>query len=489
MSRATTTLEHGVRPRVVGRYLGQLLIAFAGLTAVPALVAAAAGELHLALACGVVAVAAALVGLLLARAPSPDSLQQNEGLVIVAGIFVLAAASMTWPLTSAGLAPGDAFFEAVSAVTTTGLTTLPTLADTPESFRFLRSFMQWYGGFGIVALVLALTPSSGAAAVRLAEASGRRPDEDLAGSTRARVRRFVVVYLALTVAGWFLLLVSGAGFGSGLHHVLSAVSTGGFSDFDGSLAGFDTPFSPAAALLVASCGAISFGVYSRARQDGPLAIVKDRDVQALLLAALLVSLVLTAIFWLLEGRSLSSAAGHGLALGVSAQTSTGFSTTPVAEMSDGAKLVIIAAMFVGGDIGSTAGGFKIVRMLVLMRIGFLAIQRLPLPPHAVLRPTLHDKPLESEDVQSVIQLFLCFWLFNAGSWLVFVLAGYAPLDALFDVVSATGTVGLSTGVVGPELPAPLKLLLCVNMLAGRLEVLALVALLDPRSWIGKRRTP
>lgn len=487
MSRATKTLGYGVRPRVVALHLGQLLLGLAALTAVPAVVAAFDAEPYLAGACAAVAAAAALGGWALRRAGEDADLQRNEGLVVVAGIFTLAAGAMTLPMLTAGLAPVDALFESVSGVTTTGLSTLSTVEGSSFSFHFLRSWMQWYGGFGIVALVIAVTPASGVAAVRLASASGRSSDEDRVGSMRGRVRRLVVVYLTLTAVAIGLLLLAGAGARHAVQHALSAVSTGGFSNFDASLAGFASPWTASATLLVSTAGSISFALYARAREDGPKVLLRDPDLRVLLLAATLVSVGLAAILWLVEDRPFGAALGHGFALGFSAHTTTGFSTLRVAELSDPAKLLTIAAMFVGGDLGSTAGGLKIVRALVLLRVMVGVIERVSLPPHAVAEPTLHGRRIEPDELQRTVVIFLCLFMVNAGSWLLFVLAGHAPLDSLFDVVSATGTVGLSTGVVSAELSAPLKLLLCADMLLGRLEVVALLVLFLPRTWFGRKR--
>jgi trk system potassium uptake protein TrkH len=114
------------------------------------------------------------------------------------------------------------------------------------------------------------------------------------------------------------------------------------------------------------------------------------------------------------------------------------------------------------------------------------VHRTAMPPHAVAAPRLAGRPIEHEDIQRAVLVIMLFLSTTGLSWLVFVAYGYAALDALFEVTSAVGTVGLSTGIAAEGLETPLKLLLCADMLLGRLEVLALVVLLYPRTWIGKR---
>ena len=147
---------------------------------------------------------------------------------------------------------------------------------------------------------------------------------------------------------------------------------------------------------------------------------------------------------------------------------------------------MILSMLVGGSVGSTAGGFKLLRLLIFLRLLRLTMLRTTMPPHAVADPYLEGHKLEQDDLLRVLQLILMFIGIMVLSWLPFVFMGYDPLDALFEVASACGTVGLSTGISRPELEPLLKGLLCFDMLAGRLEIIALLVVLYPRSWIGRR---
>ena len=143
-------------------------------------------------------------------------------------------------------------------------------------------------------------------------------------------------------------------------------------------------------------------------------------------------------------------------------------------------------MFVGGGAGSTAGGIKLLRLLIALRLLQLLLLRSTQPAHAVAHLELEGRVVANEDIQNALLLILLFAAVIVISWLAFVACGYPPLDSLFEVVSATGTVGLSTGIASPELEPGLKLLLCADMLLGRIEIIALAVVLYHRTWFGRR---
>jgi trk system potassium uptake protein len=274
-----------------------------------------------------------------------------------------------------------------------------------------------------------------------------------------------------------------------LLHVLSAVSTGGFSPLDNSLAGMPTRAAAIAVMLVSFLSAISLTLYWKAFhagwQTGWRNLAYDVELRSLILACLLVGSLLGILGWLHGNHAPWY---QGFMLGISAQTTTGFSTQNIATLDSASKLVMMVAMLIGGSVGSSAGGFKVLRLVILFRALQLMLRRVAMPPHAVIPLSLGDQKLSVDDINRALLVILLFIGVVFISWLPFVLAGYAPLDALFEVVSACGTVGLSTGITRPELSAPLKGILCFDMLAGRMEIIALLVVLYPRNWFGRRET-
>ena len=483
MSDGAETLTYAVRLRVIGKYLGQLALMLAALACVPLVASLVFQEYAIGLRYLAVITLLAILGVLSLRLPDASRIQVNESLCIVALAFTFSPLVMLYPMLGAGLPALDTLFEAVSAVTTTGLSTLPGVEELPRTFLLARAWMQWYGGLGIVVLSVALLLGHQLATRRLTEPVS---DETLVTTSRIHARRMLTVYSALTL--FFLLVVwwlTGDGFVA-LTHVLSAVSTGGFSSFDQSLGGME-PWSARYAVIAASlCGAIPLPFFYRVWQSGWREALCDMELRALLLCSLL---LIALLAWLLaENMHLpwQDSLRHAVVIGISAQSTAGFTSLPIAQLDDSSKIALMVSMFIGGGVGSTAGGIKLLRLLILLRLLQFLMQRTAMSSHAVAEPRLGGKVLESDDVQRIMVLILLFGIVILCSWFTFVGYGYAPLDALFEVVSATGTVGLSTGITGQSLPALLKVVLCIDMLLGRLEIVALLVVLYPRTWFGKR---
>lgn len=473
------TLVHPVRGSVLFPYLGQIGLALAALTMVPMLVAALTGNFAALWHYLVVILGLSLMTLPLARRPAPADLQPNEGLVIIAAVFVLSPLIMAFPLSSAGLSYGQALFEAVSAVTTTGLSTLPSVEDKPASFLFARAWMQWYGGLGIVALLpLWLEPSPAARQfVGLDQPEGGHA----LTSARFHARRILGVYLAITLAGFLLLWLLGADPFAALLYAFAAVSTGGFAPADASLAALSRPVAIGVS-FVCLLGALPLAVYLQAGQGRLRRLWHDVQVRSLLALALLGTACLS---WLLQQETplgWTNALFDAGLLALSAQTTAGFTPVDVSALSDGAKTVLLFMMAVGGSLGSTAGGIKLVRVLIFARLAHLLVQRTALPRAAWLAPRLEGLELDDQLSLRALLLILLFVSTIAFSWLPFVLAGVPALDALFEVTSAVGTVGLTVGVTRPDLDTLLQGILCADMWLGRLEILALLVLFSPHTW-------
>jgi trk system potassium uptake protein TrkH len=482
-TKQIASLSYAVRGRVLMGYLGTFLILLAALASVSALVSIGSGEYFMTVRYAIVIGGLVLGGSLLRRWGRPAALQLNESMVLSALLFVGTPLVMTYPMTAAGLAPLDAFFEAVSAATTTGLSTAATTEGMPATFLFSRAWMQWYGGLGIVFVSLALVVRPGRSAKRLS--GDEEQTVDLIGSTRAHARWVLLVYGLLTLAGIALVWGLGTlGLFDAVLYVLSAVSTGGFSPSDASLAALPDRRTPLLITGVALTGSISMVSYRRLYREHWGTVVEDRQLQGLLLLCLLGVL---GLYLLSPALDRGPRAWHALLTGLSAQTTTGFASRPLRHVSDAALLWIMGAMFVGGCIGSTAGGLKVFRLLIALRLVLYMVIRTAMPRDAVVNPRLGPRQLDASDLQNALTILLLFVGTIVASWFLFVLWGHDPLLALFEVVSATGTVGLSTGLTRPTLSPVLKGVLCVDMLMGRLEMLAWIVLLYPRTWIGTRR--
>lgn len=485
-NEGVTTLTYPVRGPVILKYLGQLGLMLALLTLVPFSVSLffddnATGGRYL-----VIILVLLIAGLPLSRLPVPSSLQTNEAMTITAMAFLVSPLMMTYPLMGAGLSFQDALFEAISGVTTTGLSVLHSVEDRAPSLVFARAWMQWYGGLGIAILSVALLMGQGIASKRLVEPV---PGDNLVTTTRTHARRVLGAYVFLTLLSIVFLLVFNVKPFHAITLTLAAISTGGFSVFNDSLGGLESMPAVSVVLFISLCGAISLPLYARTYRDGFHHVTSDVELPTLLLLCVLVIGLIGLSLGFHTNLGWSEAMTHGAVLAVSAQSTTGFTTLPLSDVDPTSKALLMASMLIGGSVGSTSGGMKILRFLMVLSLIRLILQRACAPPHAVVEPRLGTRQLEYEDLSRALLLTILFVGVVFLSWILFLVGGFDPLDALFEVVSAAGTVGLSTGITTTELPGWLKAVLCFDMLAGRLEIIALLVVLYPHTWRGRSARP
>jgi trk system potassium uptake protein TrkH len=479
-----------INPRAVLKYLGQIMIGIGIVQAAPAIVAVIFGEIGIAAIYGAAASAVVLIGYFTNRLLPDHELELKEGLVLAALIFPLSAIVSAIPIyLSTDMSMLDAFFESVSGVTTTGLSVAP--AEVGPVFLFSRSWLQWVGGIGIVVLVLSVFIRPGTTAFRIYAAN--IGDKKIKPSVVVAAKLLGKVYIVITLISIALLWLSGMSPFDALCHALCSVSTGGFSTRHESIGAFSGSLIPAAITFCCVMGSINFGLYPRALKD-PLILLKNIQVKYFLAIAAVGIVVLS--FTLMEGDDpdyaasatnqnrtpaeiMSISAFHAL----SALTTTGFSTTDVGELPESSKVLLSVLMWIGGGIGSTSGGIKIFRLIVLLKLVHLTFMRLFLPSETVTPLKVGDELVEEEELNRITAFVLLYLMILVLPTFVFTLQGVEMNDALFEVSSALGTVGLSSGVTSAAMPDLLKAVLCANMLLGRIEIVPLLVLFMPRTWI------
>ncbi|MGD2141058.1 MAG: potassium transporter TrkG [Burkholderiales bacterium] len=480
---ASGSLTFAVRPRVIAHFGGRILVALALLLLVPLAVCILAGDSTVALRLSVTIALLLVIGVLIAQVRIAEPLQHNEALVLAALTFVLPPIILVYPLVGYGIESIDAWFEAVSAVTTTGLSTLGSPQTLPGSLLFMRAWLQWAGGLAIVVLVLAFVGNSSFTARYLGFDSAEA--QDIAGGTRAHAKRAILIYVGVTIIGIVVLSVFLDNWAQATVYGLAAISTGGFASKPDSVAGFSLP-AQAAVMTLCVAGAIAFYSYYRPAYQTWRVAIRDVQLRALLVAAIAVSVLL---YWLLPANgSMLERAAHAIQMGISAQTTAGFSSLEVSRTSNAAQLTMVVAMLTGGALGSTAGGIKMLRLVVMWRLLRLLLTRLAVPvsAHVVLR--VEGSRVSRKELESMLAVVFAFLMVLLAGWFAFLYYGHAPMASLFEVSSALATAGLSSGLSGPELQPVLKAVLCIVMLMGRVETVALLVLLAPRTWVGKRRS-
>ncbi len=475
------SLLYAVRLKVIARYLGMLFLVVACLALAPLAVSLVAGEYTISIRYLVVVLFLIAVGLPAIRMTQPNDIQNNESLTITALAFITTPLIMSYPMMASGLNFMDAWFEAVSAVTTTGLSTVANLDEMPKTFLFARAWMQWYGGLGIIIFSVAIVMNHHITLRRLISPEG----DNMVTTTGLYARRMIKVYLSLTLVGLFALLLLMDNSFYALTYALAAVSTGGFAPVSNGLAEHNWAIQVTVILLSLS-GAIPFILYFRLTRGEWRTLFTDIEVRTLAIIIVLLTAALALTLATSTSMSWQQALHHGVILGISAQTTTGFATLDISLFNNAALWLMIVAMAIGGGVGSTAGGFKVLRLLIVLRVTQFMLQRTSMPPHAVVEPKLAGKALENREIERALLLVILFISTILLSWLCFLAYGYAPLPALFEVTSAMATTGLSTGITSQTLEDPLKFVLCVDMLLGRVELIAILIVLYPGTWLGRR---
>jgi trk system potassium uptake protein TrkH len=461
-----------VRYPVLLKYLGRVLVVMAALNFVPAVAAVLVGELELAPYYTALSAILLVWGWLLNFLLPPEELKFREAVTLAGIIYFLSAlvtATEWW--WGSGLPFFDSFFDAMSAITTTGLGVLDT-PRLPRTILFTRAWLQWLGGLGIIVLTLTVLIRSGPTAVRVLSATvGERISPSAVQTTKILWRLYFLLTALCLVAYW----LGGLSFFESLCQSLATLSTGGFATTRASMAA-----APSAVLVFATLFMI-IGGSNLQRLHAGRGLWRDSQLRLMLLLITVFSLLVFVT--LLPTYAWPEALRHAVFQTASAQTTTGFSSLSIRELPPGAKCVLIAAMYIGGSLGSTAGGIKILRFLILVKLIHLMLVRLLQPREVVSHLRIGRETVGREEIEQVVVISFMFGLVVFATTAFFIAWGYEPLDAAFDVFSAAGTVGLSTGVTSPGLPLLHKGLLCLNMWMGRLEVLHFLVLVYPRTWI------
>ncbi len=419
----------------------------------------------------------------------PTYLGVRDGFLVVVLFWVLLSLLGAWPLMlSARLTLADAVFESASGITTTGATVIKGLDDLPKSLLFYRQQLQWLGGMGLIVLGVAVLPMLGIGGMQLyrAEAPGPLKEEKLTPRLAETARALWRLYLSLTLACALGYWLAGMGLFDAVAHSLATVSTGGFSTHDASIGYFHSAAVEAVGVVFMLLAAINFGVhYAVVLRRNPLLWLRDVEARTFLLFVLAVTLFVGLILRLQGGYeqwhpSLRDATFEV----VSVVTSTGFGTVDFSHWPEMLPVLLILISFVGGCGGSTAGGMKVMRVLLLVRQGALEVRRL-IHPHAYQPLRLGRRLVDDRLMQSI-------WGFFAVYMAAFVLLVMLMIHAGLDKVSAFSAVATCMNNLGPGLGSVAynfqsvsdfgKLVSVVAMLLGRLEVFTVLVLMSPHFW-------
>lgn len=416
-------------------------------------------------------------------------LKKRDGYLIVTTGWLILSLTGTLPYLFTGAISNftDAFFETISGYTTTGASVLTNIEALPKGLLFWRSLTQWIGGMGVVVLAVAIFPILGIGGMQLfvAEAPGISPDK-LQPRIKETAKRLWLIYVGLTFAEAMLLRIGGMSWFDACNHALTTMATGGFSTKNASIAAFSSPFIQYVITFFMLLAGTNFTILYFILKGAYKKVLRNEEFLTYVLGCFFVALLLMwGLFWS-TGHGLESAFRTALFQVVSMVTTTGYVVEDYTLWSPVWVVLFVILMFVGGSAGSTAGGVKISRHIVLIKNSFLELRR-QLHPLAVLPVRLHTKAL-SERITFNILAFIIIYILTFGVGVLMVsLFGMDFMSAVGASATSLANIGPGFGSVGPtdnfaHIAWPAKWVLTFLMLLGRLELFTVMILFTSAFW-------
>jgi trk system potassium uptake protein TrkH len=422
---------------------------------------------------------------------SRKDLRLRDGFLVVAAFWTVLGTFGAAPLyfaDSITMSLTDAVFESISGLTTTGATVLTGLDELPKSILYYRQQLQWLGGMGIIVLAVAVLPMLGVGGMQLyrAETPGPVKDTKLTPRITETAKALWYVYLAFTISCAVAYMVAGMDWFDALCHAFSTVAIGGFSTHDMSIGYFDSTAIDLVAIVFMFAAGINFSLHFYAwRYVSVKHYSLDPEFRAY--AGILLALSVLVIAGLFQHHSYDNAGDtivNGLFQAVSIATTTGFTTANYSMWPAAIPVLLIFASFIGGSAGSTAGGIKVIRWLLIYKQGVREIVRL-VHPSAEIPVKLGNKAVPHRVVDAVWGFFSIYVVVFSAMLVLMMATGLDQVTAFSAVAATLNNLGPGLGDVASgftTLSNPAKWIAVAGMLLGRLEIFTLLVLITPTFW-------
>lgn len=435
--------------------------------------------------------------------PKNTNIQKKEGyLIVTLGWLSLSFTGML-PYLFSGAIPNltNAFFETLSGYSTTGASILTDIESMPKGILFWRSATHWIGGMGIIVLTIAILPLLGIGGMQLfmAEAPGPSADK-LHPRITDTAKRLWLIYVTLTFAEFFLLKVAGMTWFDAINHAMATVSTGGFSTKNASLSFWNhMPLVQYIVIFFMFIAGTNFVLTYFALKGKVKKVIQSEEFRYYLFAILSITFIIAGIILFFQDTALQTTINHPEVLGktesafrhalfqvTSIITTTGFVTADFTMWSFFATGIFFALFFLGGSAGSTSGGIKIVRHIVMLKNSFLEFKK-TLHPNAIIPVRYNGKAVSQTIVFNILSFFVIYMLIFIISSVILTFLGLDFMSALGAAASSLGNIGPAIGSVSPvdnfaHLSTGAKWFCSFLMLIGRLELFTVLILFTPFFW-------
>lgn len=474
---------------MVASLMGTLLILVSGMMAISILVALYYGEnwVNLLIASSITAGVGVVLRLL--RDNHNREVRKRDGFLIVSMGWLLMSIFGSLPFVIGGAIPNfvDAFFETVSGFTTTGATILTDIEAMPKALLFWRSMTHWLGGMGIIVLTIAILPILGVGGMQLfvAESPGVTPDKMHPRITET-AKRLWLIYFALTAIEAVLLWGAGMSLFDAINHAMATMATGGFSTKNASIAFYSSPAIHYIITIFMFLAGVNFTLLYFGFTGKIGRILKNEEFKVYALNMLILGAMVAFGLAVYGGYGIEEAIRSGFFQVASIITTTGFITDNYLLWPNFLIMIIFVLFFSGGSTGSTSGGLKTMRVIVMIKNSLLELRR-QIHPTAVIPVRFNGKAVPQSITNTVAAFVLIYLIIFFGGTLVMSMIGLDFLSAVGSVAATLGNIGPGLGSVGPvdnfaHIVPEGKLFLSFLMLMGRLELFTVLILFMPYFW-------
>ncbi len=426
------------------------------------------------------------IPLILRFQPSPTT-RSTEALFVVTNAWLMAMVFGAIPYVMYGMGAVDAMFETMSGFTTTGSTIMLDIESWPKSLLFWRSLTQWLGGAGIILVFITIFPMLGVAGRSLARKEFAGMDvQHFTRRIQEESMKFHYIFIGLSVIQLLLLLLTGIGLYDSFTVMFSTMSTGGFSPHTESIAFFDNFAVEWIVIVFMFLAGVNFYLHFQALSRDRKAYWRNAEFRTYVIILLLASLAGVFLLWGNPYTDALEVITDSTFHMISLMTSTGFSTTDFSLWGGAVTFVLFLLIVIGGSSGSTAGGLKVVRIILLKKFISTAIYK-TVHPRAMFSIKLDGRTLTESAFTSVMAVVLCYIATTVVASSLLIFMGIEPSQAMTAAISSVSNAGPALGDLGPlgtygGMPDLAKIVLIFAMWAGRLEFLTVFALLTPVFW-------
>lgn len=476
------------------RSLGVLMIVMGAAMILPLIVSAIYNETDIVLAFIYTILPVSLIGLFIFFKVTPlqTRLTVRDGFLIVSVCWILASIIGALPFIISGAIPNifNAFFESASGLTTTGASILSEIEGLPKGILFWRAFTHWLGGMGILVFAVALLPSLGIGANILASAEAPGPTMDkITPKISDTAKNLYRIYGILTIVEIVLLMMAGMNLFDASTHSFASVGTGGFSSYNNSITHFNSFTIEMIITVFMILAGINFNLYfySFKKRGGLKNLFADEEFRLYIIIIFTITALISLNLWLSQTCSdLVESFRFSFFQTASILTTTGFASANYDIWPTFSKMLIFSLMLIGGCSASTGGGIKVIRILVVIKLIIRSIQ-VRLHPNAIISIKINEKKLSIDTVSDIANFVFLHILVVALSTILVSLDGFDILSSFSAVLACIGNIGPGFNLVGPSMnfsifSYPVKFLLSLIMLAGRLELYTFIMLLMPKFW-------